>query len=116
MAGPYPEPELVPNPQTPCRAIIFDASRCSGCNQCVDVCRTDVLMPNPRDGEPPLVFYPDECWFCGCCVAVCPTDAVRMEHPLTQRMGWKRKKTGEYFRMGMKDPPPQTYARGVSGC
>jgi hypothetical protein len=28
-----------------------------------------------------------------------------MEHPLNQRVGWKRKKTGAYFRIGMKNPP-----------
>jgi hypothetical protein len=32
--------------------------------------------------------------------------AIKMEHPLNQRMGWKRKETGEYFRVGMKNPPP----------
>ena len=36
-----------------------------------------------------------------------------MEHPLNERTGWKRKATGdgrratgEYFRIGMKNPPP----------
>jgi formate dehydrogenase major subunit len=58
-------------------------------------------------GEPPVLMYPDECWFCGCCVAHCPVPgAIRMEHPLNQRIGWKRKETGEYFRIGMKNPPP----------
>jgi hypothetical protein len=35
--------------------------------------------------------------------------AIRMEYPLNQRVGWKRKETGEYFRIGMKNsPPPNT--------
>jgi hypothetical protein len=29
-----------------------------------------------------------------------------VEYPLNQRVGWKRKATGEYFRIGMKNPPP----------
>jgi NAD-dependent dihydropyrimidine dehydrogenase PreA subunit len=112
----YPEAELVGNPLTPCQAIVIDPDRCTGCNRCVDACRTDVLMPNAEAGKPPLVTFPDECWFDACCVAECPVEgAIRMEHPLMQRMGWKRKETGEYFRRGMKDPPRQTYTKPASG-
>jgi len=67
----------------------------------------DVMVHNPKKGEPPIVLYPDECWFCGTCVEECPAPgAIRMEAPLNQRVGWKRKETGELFRIGMKDPPP----------
>jgi formate dehydrogenase major subunit len=58
-------------------------------------------------GEQPIAVYPDECWFCGCCVTHCPVPgAITMEFPMNQRVGWKRKETGEYFRIGMKNPPP----------
>ena len=98
---------MVPNPMTPCRAVIIDPKLCIGCNQCVEVCRTDVLVPNPEKGKPPILLYPDECWFGGCCVEPCPVQgAIKMVHPLNQRIGWKRKETGEYFRIGMKNPPP----------
>jgi ferredoxin len=67
----------------------------------------DVMVHNPKKGGPPIVLYPDECWFCGTCVEECPVPgAIRMEAPLNQRLGWKRKETGELFRVGMKDPPP----------
>jgi formate dehydrogenase major subunit len=66
-----------------------EAGRCFGC------------------GNQPLAIYPDECWFCGCCVEHCPVPgAITMEFPVNQRVGWKRKDTGEYFRIGMKNPPP----------
>ena len=97
---------LVANPMTPCKCVVIDPELCTACHQCVDACRTDVLVPNPEKGKPPIVLYPDECWFCGCCVEHCSTGANRMEHPPNQRIGWKRKKTGEYFRIGMKNPPP----------
>jgi NAD-dependent dihydropyrimidine dehydrogenase PreA subunit len=98
---------MVPNPMTPCQAIFIDPELCTGCNSCVDVCRTDVLLPNLEKGKPPIVMYPDECWFGGCCVEECPVPgAIRMVQPLNQRTGWKRKETGEYFRIGMKNPPP----------
>lgn len=70
---------------------ISEAQRCFRCDQY----------------SPPLVLYPDECWFCGTCVEECPVPgAIRMEHPLNQRVAWKRKETGELFRRGMKNPPP----------
>ncbi len=69
---------------------IAEAARCFRCAQL----------------EPPVLLYPDECWFCGTCVEECPVPgAIRMEHPLNQRVAWKRKETGELFRRGMKDPP-----------
>jgi len=107
---------MVPNPLTPCQAVIIDPERCDGCNICVDVCRTDVLVPNPEKGKPPIVLYPDECWFGGCCVAHCPQQAIKMVFPLNQVVcGWKRKETGEYYRIGMKNPPPQTYKKPPVG-
>ena len=101
-----------PNPQTPCRVIVIDPDKCVGCNTCVEVCRTDVLVPNPEKKKPPIPVYVDECWFCGCCIEHCPKSANRMVQPLNQCIGWKRKATGEYFRIGMTDPPePNTRPR-----
>jgi formate dehydrogenase major subunit len=58
-------------------------------------------------GEQPIAVYPDECWFCGCCVTHCPVPgAIRMDFPMNQRVGWKRKETGEFYRIGMKNPLP----------
>ena len=98
---------MVPSPFMPGKAVEIDPEICNGCRACVEVCRMDVLVPHPEKGKPPIVLYPDECWFCACCVEECPRPgAIRMEHPLNQRVGWKRKQTGEYFRIGMRNPPP----------
>ena len=103
----YSKAYMVPNPATPNQAILINAKLCTGCKQCIEVCRSDVMVPNLEKGKPPIVLYPDECWFCGCCVIDCPVPgAIKMEHQLNQRVGWKRKETGEYFRIGMKNPPP----------
>ena len=97
---------MVPNPATPGKAVEIDPERCNGCGACVEVCRMDVLVPHPEKGKPPIVLYPDECWFCACCVEECPRPgAISMEHPLNQKVGWKRKDTGECFRIGMRNPP-----------
>jgi len=98
---------ITPNPMTPNQCVVINPDLCIACNSCVDVCRSDVMLPNNDKGMPPYVMYPDECWFCGCCVEHCPVpDAINMVYPINQRVGWKRKKTGEYFRLGMKNPPP----------
>jgi len=98
---------MVPNPQTPCIPVKINPELCIGCNICADRCRMDVMVHNPEKGEVPIVLYPDECWFCGTCVEDCPVPgAIIMQHPLNQRVGWKRKKSGEYFRIGMHNPPP----------
>ncbi len=98
---------MIPNPAMPGLSVKIDPEICIGCNICVDQCRMDVMVHNPEKGGPPIVLYPDECWFCGTCVEDCPTPgAIRMQYPLNQRIGWKRKESGEYFRIGMKNPPP----------
>jgi ferredoxin len=99
---------MLPNPPTPNRAVDFDAEKCNGCGLCVSICRSDVLMPNPQKGEPPIVLYPDECWYCGACVLECGRGAIRLVHPMNQAVSvsWKRKESGECFRLGMANPPP----------
>ena len=90
-----------------CQAVKINDELCLRCNTCVNVCLTDVLVPNPNKTKPPIMLYPDECWFCGSCVEHCPVSgAIKMNHPLNLRIGWKRKETGEYFRVGMSNPPP----------
>ena len=96
---------IVPNACMPGKIVNIDTVLCDGCNICVDRCRTQVLLPNPQKGKPPIVVYPDECWFCACCEEYCPKGAIHMEYPGNQRIGWKRKESGEYFRIGMANPP-----------
>ncbi len=94
---------------TPNRSVLFDAETCIRCNLCIEACSMDVLAPNPVDGGLPLIIFPDECWYCGCCEIHCPKyeeGAIRINFPLMQRGRWKRRESGEHFRVGMKDPPP----------
>ena len=89
-----------PNIPTPHMPVIFDPEICNGCNICVDACQTDLFMPHPEKGRFPLILYPDECWYCGCCVDMCPAPgAIKLRHPLMQRVRWKRKDTDEHFRV-----------------
>jgi NAD-dependent dihydropyrimidine dehydrogenase PreA subunit len=112
----YSKAVMVPSPPAPSQVVIIDEALCKGCNRCVNVCHSDVMVPSAEKGKPPVVLYPDECWFCGCCVAHCPQPkAIKVAYPLHQRIGWKRKETGEYFRIGMRNPPPPN-TRPAVGC
>ena len=106
---------LVPNPIAPCEPIIIDTGKCTGCNMCAKNCRTQTIMPNPEKGKPPIVIYPDECWFCGCCIEACKFDAMKMQYPINQRIFFKRKETGEIFRIGEADSPEQSYFKPPVG-
>ncbi len=108
---------LTPNPMTPSEAVVIDEELCTGCNKCVEACKTQTLMPHPEKDKPPVVIYPDECWFGGCCVAECPEGAITIKHPMNQGIGvsWKDKDSGELFRLGMINPPPKTYNKPPLG-
>jgi NAD-dependent dihydropyrimidine dehydrogenase PreA subunit len=89
-----------PNVTTPHHPVIFDPEICIYCNTCVEVCQMDVFIPNPEKDQPPMILFPDECWYCGTCVEDCPEQgAIRLNHPLMNRVRWKRKDTGEHFRV-----------------
>ena len=106
----YPDKTyIVPNPTGPTIAISIDPDICIGCNACVNICRMQVVLPNPEKGKPPLLVYPDECWYCACCVEACRTGALEMRLPINQRAMFKRKATGEVFRIGQKDAPPKSF-------
>jgi NAD-dependent dihydropyrimidine dehydrogenase PreA subunit len=93
---------VVPNVITPNRPVIRNREICNGCNTCVDICQVDVFLPNPVKGKPPITLHPEECWYCGCCVNDCPRlnlGAIKFNFPLQQRVHFKRKATGELFRL-----------------
>ncbi|MCD8368655.1 MAG: 4Fe-4S binding protein [Clostridiales bacterium] len=100
---------IVPNPTGPTEAVSIDAAVCVGCNACANICRTQTILPNPEPGQPPVVVFPDECWYCGCCVEACRTGALEMHLPINQRILFKRKKTGEVFRIGQADGPEKSF-------
>ena len=109
---------MFPNIVTPNNPVIFDKNVCNGCNNCVAMCVMDILMPNPEKGKPPVILYPDECWYDGVCVTACPhwqKGAIKLNHPVNQRARWKRKETGEHFRIGMPNLPPPNNKPPVSG-
>lgn len=106
---------LIPNVTGPTEAVTIDPDVCIGCSECVDICRMQTIMPNPQPGKPPIVVYPDECWYCACCVEVCRTGALTMNLPINQRIFFKRKETGEIFRLGQHGGPEKSYFKPPIG-
>lgn len=100
---------VLANPTGPTMAVSIDESVCVGCNACANICRVQAILPNAELGKPPVLAYPDECWYCACCVEACRTGALRMNLPINQRIFFKRKETGEVFRLGDKNCPPKSY-------
>ena len=79
------------------RPLLFDETRCIGCNACVNICQVDILIPNPEKGKPPVVLFPGECYYCGACVMSCPVDgAIRLQHPLMNRAKFVPTKKGDH--------------------
>lgn len=98
--------------------VQFNALVCTGCQKCLEACPNDVLGPNPEPQKPPVVLHPDECWLCGCCLMECPVSekgAIEFKWPLKFTIRWKRKKTGEHYRVGMPNPPQANPTPPVGG-
>ncbi len=53
---------------------LLSATRCIGCDRCVDVCPTDVFDRVP--GAVPVIARQGDCQTCFLCEAWCPVDAL----------------------------------------
>jgi NAD-dependent dihydropyrimidine dehydrogenase PreA subunit len=98
--------------------VEYNPAVCTGCNSCVDACQNDVLAPNAVEGRNPIVLFPDECWYCGSCIMECPEkdkEAIKVIYPTSVNLQWKRKATGELFRVGMANLPAPNMTPPVGG-
>lgn len=68
---------------------VIDASLCTKCGKCVDMCEGDVFYGSKK-GEVPVVRYPKECWHDACCVLDCPVEgAIKLRTPLQMMISYK---------------------------
>jgi adenylylsulfate reductase subunit B len=64
---------------------VIDATKCTRCAACVDVCAEDVYFGS-TESEVPKITYPDFCFHCNCCVEECPVNAITLRIPLPQML------------------------------
>lgn len=57
----------------------FDASKCVGCQKCIEVCMKDVIRWDEEAGHPYAKYY-DDCQTCYDCEVSCPMGAIYV-HP-----------------------------------
>jgi NAD-dependent dihydropyrimidine dehydrogenase PreA subunit len=61
---------------------IIEASRCDGCNLCVQVCPTGALLL--QDGQA-VVAQPQVCEYSGLCEMICPAGAIQRPFEIVMR-------------------------------
>jgi adenylylsulfate reductase subunit B len=70
---------------------VIDSDICLKCNNCDDVCPSDVFFGSKK-GEVPVITYPDECWHCNACVVSCPKEqAIKLRIPLPMMLLYQEK-------------------------
>ncbi len=55
---------------------IVDVNKCTGCEECVDVCPVEVFE---MKDEKSIVVQAEECLGCESCIEVCESDAITIE-------------------------------------
>ena len=85
-------------PEDVCQAfmnIYIDPSKCTGCEECVDVCPVDCI-----EGDDGYIHMIDEldCIKCGKCIEVCPDDAIVRATGRLPKLPDKLTKVGKFRR------------------
>ncbi len=82
------------------KLAVIDRDLCTGCMECVAVCRFDAIVPSP--GGPDLVSVdPISCEGCAACMHVCPEKAVLMEQQVAGSLYYSESRYGPLFHAAL---------------
>ena len=59
----------------------IDREKCSGCEECIEICSTEVLEIHQSKA---VVVRPDDCVGCESCVEICKEGAISVEDTQVQ--------------------------------
>ncbi len=54
---------------------VVDPERCSGCQNCVEICPSEVYQ---MEGDKSNPIRPEECIECWACVNQCPSESIQL--------------------------------------
>lgn len=53
--------------------VIVDTAKCDGCEECVNICPSEVFQLTAEKSDP---YQASECAYCLSCVEACPQSAI----------------------------------------
>ncbi|MFQ5721968.1 MAG: ATP-binding protein [Candidatus Aminicenantales bacterium] len=79
-----------------------DLAQCTGCGECLKVCRFSAIEENPSGG---IIIDPISCEGCGLCSYICPTQAITMEENISGEWFVSKTKYGPFVhaRLGIAE-------------
>jgi NAD-dependent dihydropyrimidine dehydrogenase PreA subunit len=54
---------------------VVDQEKCSGCQNCVEICPSEVYQ---MEGDISNPIHPEECIECWACVSQCPSESIQL--------------------------------------
>ncbi len=84
------------------KKAFIDTSKCTGCAECIEVCRFDAITQNSRNE---IVIDAVSCDGCGICQFVCPVEAITMEENVSGEWFISKTKYGPmvHARLGIAE-------------
>ncbi|MFC1529370.1 ATP-binding protein [Gemmatimonadota bacterium] len=78
------------------KVAVIDRDRCTGCMECMEVCRFEALHLSP-DSPDLVTVDPVSCEGCAACMHICPENAVHMEQEIAGSLYHSESRYGPLF-------------------
>lgn len=82
------------------KVAVIDRDRCTGCMECIEVCRFDAIFPSP-DSPDLVIVDPISCEGCAACMHICPEKAIHMEQEIAGSLYHSESRYGPLFHAAL---------------